>query len=242
MKTTTTALIFSAAIIIGAFVFASAYKYKFKSGETISVTGMAEKDFNSDLIVWSGSFSRTGAAMNDVYAQLKTDEQAIRGYLKEKGIPNESIIFTSVTMNKNFQRQYDEGGTSAEVFSGYTLTGNVRVQSNDIDRVEKMSREITELLEKGIELSSNPPDYYYTKLNELKIDLLAKASVDAKKRAETIAKNSGSSLGGIKKATMGVFQITGKNENETYSYGGSFNTNSKLKTASITLKTDYLIR
>jgi hypothetical protein len=125
-------------------------------------------------------------------------------------------------------------------FTGYTLTGNVRVESKDIDRVEKLSREITELLEKGIELNSNVPEYYYTKLNELKIDLLAKASEDAKTRAETIAKNSGGSLGGIKKATMGVFQITGKNSNEDYSYGGAFNTSNREKTASITLKVDYL--
>jgi hypothetical protein len=104
-----------------------------------------------------------------------------------------------------------------------------------------MSREITELLEMGIELNSNAPEYYYTKLNALKIDLLAKASADANKRAETIASNSGSSLGSIKKAQMGVFQITGKNSNEDYSFGGSFNTNSREKTASITLKVDYSI-
>ena len=137
----------------------------------------------------------------------------------------------------------DERGNEIRAdFSGYSLTGNVRVESHEIERVEKLSREITELLEKGIELNSNAPEYYYTKLNELKIDLLAKASEDAKTRAETIAKNSGASLGNIKKANMGVFQITGKNENETYSYGGSFNTSSKLKTASITLKVDFQLK
>jgi hypothetical protein len=97
-------------------------------------------------------------------------------------------------------------------------------------------------LEQGIELTSNPPEYYYTQLNTLKIDLLAQASSDSRTRAETIAKNSGGSLGGIKKATMGVFQITGKNANEDYSYGGVFNTSSKLKTASITMKIDYLVK
>ena len=66
-------------------------------------------------------------------------------------------------------------------------------------------------MEKGIELNSNAPEYYYTKLNELKIDLLAKASADARVRAKTIAENSNASLSGIKKANMGVFQITGKN-------------------------------
>ena len=115
------------------------------------------------------------------------------------------------------------------------------VDSRDIDKIEKVSREVTELIQTGIELNSSSPDYYYSKLSELKIDLLAKASADAHQRAETIAKNSGSKLGKIKKATMGVFQITGQNSNEDYSYGGSFNTSSRNKKASITLKSDYAL-
>lgn len=233
--------IIAAAVILGLYIVGNAYKYKFKSAEIISVTGLAEKAFTSDLIVWSGSFNRYGFELKAAYATLKADESAIRSYLNSKGIADTNIVFSSIAINKNFRRSYDDKGNevSAE-FTGYTLTGNVRVESKDINRVEKLSREITELLERGIELNSNAPEYYYTRLNELKIDLLAKASEDAKTRAETIAKNSGGSLGGIKKATMGVFQITGKNANEDYSYGGAFNTSSKEKTASITLRVDYL--
>ncbi len=84
--------------------------------------------------------------------------------------------------------------------------------------------------------------YYYSGLNELKIDLLAKAAADAKDRAESIAKNSDAGLGNIRKANMGVFQITGRNTNEDYSYGGVFNTSSKDKTASITLKVEYFVK
>ncbi len=241
MKNYIGAAIIAVAVIAGLYIVGNAYKYKFKSTETISVTGLAEKDFTSDLIVWSGSFNRYGFELKTAYATLKADEAAIRSYLNSKGIADSNIVFSSIAINKNFRRSYDDKGNeiSAE-FTGYTLTGNVRVESKDINRVEKLSREITELLERGIELNSNAPEYYYTRLNELKIDLLAKASEDAKTRAETIAKNSGGSLGGIKKATMGVFQITGKNANEDYSYGGAFNTSSKEKTASITLKVDYL--
>jgi uncharacterized protein len=241
MKNYIGAAIIGIAIIAGLWIVGNAYKYKFKSTETITVTGLAEVDFSSDLIVWSGSFNRYGFELKTAYATLKQDEAAIKAYLNGRGIPDSNIVFSSVNITKNYQRRYDEKGNEISVeFSGYTLTGNVRVESRDIVKVEKLSREITELLEKGIELNSNAPEYYYTKLNELKIDLLAKASEDAKTRAETIAKNSGGSLGGIKKATMGVFQITGKNANEDYSYGGAFNTSSKEKTASITLKVDYL--
>ncbi|MFN5135872.1 MAG: SIMPL domain-containing protein [Chitinophagaceae bacterium] len=241
MKNWIPAAVISLAVIVGLWIVGDAYKYKFKSSETISVTGLAEKDFTSDLIVWSGSFNRYGFDLKTAYASLKQDESTIKSYLNSKGISDSNIVFSAITTTKNFQRKYDKDGVEiSNEFTGYTLTGNVRVESKEINRVEKLSREITELLEKGIELNSNPPEYYYTRLNELKIDLLAKASEDAKTRAETIAKNSGGSLGGIKKATMGVFQITGKNANEDYSYGGAFNTSSKEKTASITLKVDYL--
>lgn len=241
MKNYIGSAIIALSVITGLWIAGDAYKYKFKSTETISVTGLAEKDFTSDLIVWSGTFDRYGYELKAAYATLKQDEVTIKSYLNSKGIKDSNIVFSSIIITKNFQRKYDEKGNEiSSEFSGYTLTGNVRVESKDINLVEKLSREITALLEKGIELNSNAPEYYYTRLNELKIDLLAKASEDAKTRAETIAKNSGGSLGSIKKATMGVFQITGKNANEDYSYGGAFNTLSKEKTASVTLKVDYL--
>jgi hypothetical protein len=119
------------------------------------------------------------------------------------------------------------------------LVQAVKIESTDVDKVDKISREATELIENGIEFNSSSPSFYNTKLNEVKMELLGKASADAKSRAEIIAKNAGSSLGTLKKATMGVFQITGKNSNENYSYGGSFNTASRRKTGSITIKMEF---
>ena len=150
------------------------------------------------------------------------------------------MVFSAINIDKQFSYQYDGGGrqTGSE-FTGFNLSQSVTVNSKNIAQVEKISREITQLIESGIELNSSPPAYYYTKLSELKIDLLAKAGADAKLRAETIAKNSGTNLGRLTKASMGVFQITGQNSNEDYSYGGVFNTSSKDKTASITLRAEY---
>jgi hypothetical protein len=226
--------------IIAFWVAGSAFKYKSKSMETIVVTGLAEKDFVSDLIVWNGSYSRKSMDLKSAYAQLKVDENAIRSYLTGKGIPNGEMIFSSVNINKEYNNRTDENGRSlGQEFSGYNLTETVNVQSNNVDKTDKIAREATELIERGIEFNSPAPLYYNTKLSEVKMDLLARASADAKARAETIAKNAGSSLGKLRKATMGVFQITGKNSNEDYSYGGAFNTSSKLKTGSITIKMEF---
>jgi hypothetical protein len=240
MKSFITALVIGIAVIIAFWFASNAYKYKFKTNETISVTGLAEKNFESDLVVWTGNYSRKTMDLKSAYEQLKDDETKIRAYLNAKGIDDSEMVFSSVDLSKDFEDKVnDKGDKIGSDFTGYNLKQTVTVQSTDLDKIEKISREITELIESGIEFNSSPPAYYYTRLSELKLSLLAKASADAEQRAQVIALNSGSTLGKIRKATMGVFQITGQNSNEDYSSGGDFNTSSRYKTASITIKIDY---
>ena len=233
-------ILIAVSIVIGVLVLSNAYKYKFKTNENITVTGLAENNFTSDHIVWMGNYSRKMMDLKSAYSLLKIDEGKIREYLLAKGLTASELVFSAVVIDKEFATKIDaEGKQAGQEFNGYNLKQNVTIDSKDIIKIEKISREVTELIETGIEFNSAPPAYYYTKLSELKIDLLAKASADARQRAEIIAKNAGSKLGKIKKATMGVFQITGQNSNEDYSYGGVFNTSSKNKTASITVKIDF---
>jgi hypothetical protein len=237
-----TAAIIGLAFIIGLFVVGNAYKSRAKSQENISVTGSAEKDFVSDLIVWKGSYSRKSMDLKNAYAELKDDENAIRTYLSAKGVQNKEMVFSSVNINKEFNYPTDANGRSlGQQFTGFNLTQTVRIESKDVDKINQLSREATELIQKGIEFNSQAPLFYYTKLTEIKMDLLAKASADGKQRSEIIAKNAGSSLGKLKKATLGIFQITGKNTDEDYTYGGAFNTSSLNKTGSITIRMEFAV-
>ena len=233
-------MIIGTCAIIAFALVGNAYKYRSKTMETIVVTGLAEKDFNSDLIVWNGSYSRKSFDLKEAYSMLKADETAIRSYLLSTGITAGNMVFSSVGINKEFnQRASADGQQISQEFTGYNLTQSVKIESNEVDKVDKISREAAELIQSGIEFNSSAPMFYNTKLNQVKMELLGKASADARARAETFAKNAGSSLGELKKATMGIFQITGKNSNEDYSYGGAFNTSNKFKTGSITIKMEF---
>ncbi|NNL79670.1 MAG: SIMPL domain-containing protein, partial [Flavobacteriaceae bacterium] len=77
---------------------------------------------------------------------------------------------------------------------------------------------------------------------DLKIEMISRATENARLRAERIATNSGARLGNLLTAKMGIFQITGQNSNEDYSWGGAYNTSSKEKTASITMKLTYDVK
>ncbi|GGK76638.1 SIMPL domain-containing protein [Rufibacter glacialis] len=235
-------LIVAVALVVSVLIAASAYKYKFKATESISVTGSAEVDFTSNLVVWTGYYARRSMDLKNAYAALKQDEGLIRQYLRSKGIQDSSVVISSVEIMKDFQPRFDlQGRQIGQDFTGYNLTQQVKVESTDIGRVERLSREVTELIEKGVEFNSTPPQYYYTKLKDLKHSLLAKASEDGRLRAKAIAENSGGDLGSLRKATMGVFQIVGQNSNENYSYGGVFNTSDKDKTATITVRVEYAV-
>lgn len=237
-----TAIIVGIAFVAGIWIASSAYKSRAKATETVTVTGSAEKDFVSDLIVWTGSYSRKSMDLKTAYAQLKTDETTIRAYLKGKGVAENQMVFSAVEINKDFSYDTDQNGRSIQRFTGYNLIQNVRVESGEVDKILGISRQATELIEGGIEFTSQSPLFYYTRLTDIKMDLLAQASADGKQRAEIIAKNAGSSLGKLKKATLGVFQITGKNSDEDYSYGGTFNTSSLNKTGSITIRMEFTVK
>ncbi len=235
------AIIFSIAIIIAAWFLGNSYVDRANPDGTISVTGAGSENFTSDLIVWEGRFSQMSENLETAYNQLNQDKNTVKDYLIEKGIKEENIVFNSVQTNEQREQQYQNGNYTGSIFKGYQLSQSVKIESNDVELIENVSREITELLNKGVQFNSTPPRYYYTKLADLKIEMISKATEDARVRAEKIAENSGGTLGELKSANMGVFQITGQNSGEDYSWSGAYNTADKRKTASITMRLEYEI-
>jgi len=240
MKNNLSAAIFGLAIVLSAFVLGYSFMNRNRPDGSISVTGLGKTDFTSDLIVWEGSFSEESLNLQQAYSDLEKDKKIISEYLLSKGIKNDELVFNAVNSRKDTRRKYtSDGKYIGDEFLGYVLTQSLQIDSRDVENVEKVSREITELLNKGIQFYSQAPRYYYTKLADLKIEMISKATSDAKTRAETIAENSGGDLGRLISAKMGIFQITGQNSNDNYTWGGTFNTESKEKTASITMKLVY---
>ncbi len=231
----------SLGFIIGLAFLGNAIKNRNKSENTISVTGLGTKKFTSDLITWNGSFSRNSFELQSAYNELAADRKIINDYLISKGIKPAEMVFSAVDIQKQFTYTNDGNGNSSQTFAGYQLSQTVSIESKEVAKIENISRNITEIINRGIEFTSAPPNYFYTKLAAVKQQMIADATKDAKERAEKIAENAGADLGNLKKATTGVIQITAPNSNEDFSYGGTFNTQSKEKEASITIKLEYQV-
>ena len=240
-KNTLRFLFLPISILLASWIFSVTWKRTHKQGETITVTGLSSRDFSSDLIVWSGSFSAKASDLKEAYKVLISDQALIKDYLEQKGITAKEMLFSSVSINRDYNSVYNPDGSRKDVFTGYTLSQKVEISSKRVAVIEKIAREVTEILNKDIEFYSNPPEYYYIKLDELKLQMLAEAAANARLRAERMAENAGASLGKLRSADMGIFQITARNSGEDLSWGGTFNTSSKEKTARITIKASYFV-
>ncbi|TVP48659.1 MAG: SIMPL domain-containing protein [Mongoliibacter sp.] len=243
MKKHLSAFIFSLAIIVASALLGNAFINRHQRSGAIEVTGLGQQNFSSDLVVWEGNFSRENLNIQNAYADLEKDRKAVLEYLVSKGIPETQVIFNAVNTNPMYEQNYSSTGNYiGQTLRGYQLNQSLQIESKDIEKVEQVSREVTELLLQGVKFYSQAPRYYYTQLESLKIEMISKATEDARLRAEKIAENSGATLGKLISANMGIFQITGQNSNEEYSWGGTFNTSSKEKTASITMRLSYSVR
>jgi uncharacterized protein len=211
------AVVIGVALVIAAALGARALERVKASQQTITVTGSARKQITSDLIIWRGYLSYQSTGLQGAYADLKQGMAKLKAYLVEKGIPQDQIVETSITTMA--LHPVSESGMELSDIVGYRLQQGVEIRSSDVDRITRISRESTDLINQGVALESQPPQYLYTKLGDLKVEMQAEAAKDAKERALRIAEATGSRIGKVRSARMGVLQITPAFSNEVSDYG-----------------------
>lgn len=240
-----TALIIGVSIMVSCLFLSLGFvRFSKVSSNTIGATGSAHMDFEADQIIWRGSYSADGASSETAYRKISNDAAAVKKYLIEQGVSESEVVFSSVDIQKKYRSIYDQSGNySGEVEDGYQLTQRVTITSGDLDKVEQISRDVSSLLRTGVEFTSESPEYYCSTLDELKLKLISEATDNARQRIDIIARESGAAVGKLVNSSLGVFQITAANTGTgDYSYDGYFDTSSRWKTASITVRLDYQLK
>ncbi|MGD9590591.1 MAG: SIMPL domain-containing protein [Pyrinomonadaceae bacterium] len=212
-----TGMALAVGLIISSLILGWSYRGSKKGDEAITVTGSAKRRITSDLVVWSAGVSAQAPQLADSYRQLADSIPRIKQYLQSKGIPEDQMTVSSIS-TMTLKRRDSDGNETAEI-TGYSLTQQIEVRSNDVQKVAQVAREATELINQGILIESTPPKYYYTKIGDLKVEMLGEAAKDAKDRAEKIASSTGNSIGAVRSARMGVLQITAADSTDVSDYG-----------------------
>ena len=211
-------LIIALGAILSTYIFShSVIAFQKLNTQALSVTGSASRNVKSDLAVWKAYYEVRSKDLKSGYAKVNQDKKTIRDFLIANGMKEEDIKFTPVSSYPVYKK-LSNGYDSNEV-DGYRLSQNVEVSSKEVDKLTAISQNAYQLVDKNVELSSNNVEYYVSNLDELKIQILADATKDAKQRAESMVKSTGGHIGVMNSARMGVFQIVAENSTDVSDYG-----------------------
>lgn len=207
----------------------------------ISVSGYSQKIITSDVAKWNSTISRQAdiKGLAEAYRLMKSDLEKVSAFIKSNDIADTAITVGVIDVQTNYNYG-NYGGKSGEI-TGYNLTQNIQVQMNDVEKITKVAQKSGELIDQGITFSSRPLEYYYSKLSDVKLEMLAMATEDAKSRAGRIAESSGAKVGKIKSASQGVFQITPVNSTDVSDYG-SYDTSSVEKQITSVVRASFVMQ
>jgi hypothetical protein len=199
-------------LVLASWIGGAAFIKGKRSDQTIVVTGSARKRIRSDLVIWKAAVSFQATTLADAYRSLSAEVPRVKTYLIGKGISENQITISSIA-SQTLHAKSNEVGEDQGTATGYSLRQELEVRSPEVDKIAQIAREATELINQGILIESLPPEYHYTKLGDLKVEMLAEAAKDAKERAKQIASSTGSNIGSLRSARMGVLQITPADSN-----------------------------
>lgn len=182
--------------------------------DTLSVTGSVRQKVTSDVAKWTSTFSRTVLAeeLKQGYDQMQSDKSIVIEFFKENGFSEQDINISPVFMEQLYL--YDRSAPKENI-----LRQTVVIQSSDVEKITYMAKNTQKLIDEGVIFSTQTLEYYYSKLPELRIELIPDAINDAKLRAQKIAEGSGKKIGVIKSANLGVVQVLPVNSTEVSDWG-----------------------
>ena len=171
----------------------------------VTVKGLAEAFVSADLAVWPLRVTGTGDDLGRVQDRIDADLATISGFLPEQGIEPEALQPQRVEVTDLLAQPYRPEGAGENRF---ILAQTVIVRTEQVDLVARLNQLTGELVKRGVVLTdAGGPTYLFTRLNEIKPEMLAEATRNARISAEQFAADSGSAIAGIRRASQGLFEI-----------------------------------
>ena len=228
-------LFLAAGLVLSAILATSAW-VKIKNSQFITVKGSVQKNIESDLAIWSGTFQVEAETLLDAQHKIQANRALVTGFLGGAGVTN--CVYAPINIEELKASQKAPDGFVSQRRIGFRLSQSVSVESSEVGRLDQLDS--TPLVEQGVIFSVLPPQFIYTKSGETKIEMLSDATRDARARAEQIALRGGRRIARLQSADQGIFQITPLHS-VTTSWEGESDTRSRRKTITAVVTATFLL-
>lgn len=214
------------AFILGIFIFLglAAVGYQLANAaiqvkeyeRSVTVKGLSEREYDADKVIWPIQFTATSNELTPLYQSIEASSTKIKDFLQKQGINASEISLASPVITDKSAQQY--GSAKAEF--RYTALQTVTVYSNDINGVRAVMKLLAKLGKSGIAFTGSQyqsrTEYIFTRLNEVKPEMIEEATRKAREVAQKFAADSASQLGKIKRASQGQFSISARDKNSPH--------------------------
>lgn len=198
-------LILSIGIVISTYLVTDVIRDVRLSHQIIKVRGYAERAVVSDLAIWDIRLKTRAQSVQEGYPVIEKQKDKVQAFLKNHGIGESEIKVSPIRVSE--VAKVNEKGNRTNEIDHLTLRLRLVVTSRNVQKIAVLSPKITELMGQGIGIDSSSVRYLYSKVNDIKSELLTAATKDARMRAKTLAEGSGVKLGFLRAARQGGFSV-----------------------------------
>ena len=208
------ALILALGIVIGGFLLGDGLRRARMADRSVTVRGLAERNVTADLATWTISFSAQGTELAAVQAENDRDARTVANFFRTAGFPNNAVSDAGGSVSQYFDNNRGENSV--------TVNRRLQLRTTDVMRARAAYARQFDLIRNGVAVQEGSDiQFSFTKLNEVKPQMIALATRDARNGAVQFARDSGTDVGGIRAATQGYFSIGARDGDENSSGSGS---------------------
>ena len=202
--------------ILGFLLSNAAIKVK-EYERTVTAKGLSERELAADIVIWPIQFTAASNELENLYDSIDKNFAKIKTFLEKNDISASEISKSAPAITDKSAQQYSSSGSYE---FRYTALQTVTVYSKNVDKVRSVMSSLSELGKQGIVFTGGNYDsqteYLFTRLNEIKPDMIEEATKKAREVAEKFAADSQSTLGKIKRASQGQFSIQPRDKNNPH--------------------------
>ena len=197
----------SVSVIASAVILSVGLSNIARADKTVSVRGLAEREVDADLAVWPLTFSLGSNDLTELQKDILAKTKIVKNYLAEYELSGNDFTVQSPSITDNSMNPYMDKNQVRYTYIAETV---VLVRSSKVEQVKKAQGDSLKLMSDGIAVSKDYKSkisFEFTKLNDIKPQMIAEATKNARTAAEQFARDSGSKVGKIKRASQGLFSI-----------------------------------
>jgi hypothetical protein len=224
-------------LVLAAWIVAGSLERIKLAGDKITVKGYAEEQVVSDAGTWRAIVSVRDADLPGAYRRLEADTARVVALV---GASADASRLRTGPVSTQTLYETGPGGMQTGRIQGYELSRSFEYSASDVQQIARLAGEASKLISDGVAINSMPPQYFFTDLNAVKVRLIGAATRDSLERAQQFAANSGVTVGPLRSASQGVFQITSPNSTETADYG-SYDTSTVEKLVKAVVTVEYAV-